>query len=158
MNHKIIAYDLGTGGNKASLYDSDGSCLATVFIPYDTYFPQKGWHEQSPMDWWESVVLSTRKLLGQKISDPEDIECLSISGHSLGVVPLDKKGNLLREKTPIWSDTRAEDQVIDFFENTDRDKWYMSTGNGFPPACYSALSCLEKSKIVSCCDPFVTRK
>jgi xylulokinase len=29
----IIAYDLGTGGNKASLYDTDGNCLAAVFVP-----------------------------------------------------------------------------------------------------------------------------
>ena len=26
----ILAYDLGTGGNKASLYDSSGACLAEV--------------------------------------------------------------------------------------------------------------------------------
>jgi xylulokinase len=139
MNRKIIAYDLGTGGNKASLYDSDGSCLSTVFIPYDTHYPRTGWHEQRPMDWWDSVVSSTRKLLGQNTMDPEDIECVSISGHSLGVVPLDKKGNLIREMTPIWSDTRAENQVKEFFKNADRDKWYMTTGNGFPPACYSAF-------------------
>ena len=34
MNKKIIAYDLGTGGNKASLYDSDGLALHSTFVAY----------------------------------------------------------------------------------------------------------------------------
>ena len=137
MNRKIIAYDLGTGGNKASLYDSDGECLASTFFPYDTYYPLAGWHEQSPMDWWDSVILSTRKLLQERKSDPLDVECVSISGHSLGVVPVDAQGKLLRDRTPIWSDTRPEKQARDFFKKTDRDRWYLTTGNGFPPECYS---------------------
>ena len=139
MNKKIIAYDLGTGGNKASLYDSDGTCLASSFISYDTYYPCTGWHEQRPMDWWRSIVESTQKLLNEKRVDVKNIDSISISGHSLGVVPVDKNGNLLREKTPIWSDTRPEKQVNSFFKNKDRDAWYMTTGNGFPPACYSVF-------------------
>ncbi|NJN99612.1 MAG: pentose kinase [Anaerolineales bacterium] len=137
MNKKIIAYDLGTGGNKASLYDSDGICLASTFVAYDTYYPQAGWHEQRPMDWWNSVVESTRQLLGKVKVDAGDIECLAISGHSLGVVPVDAHHHLLRELTPIWSDARSKDQARRFFEKVDQKQWYMTTGNGFPPELYS---------------------
>ena len=63
MPDKILAYDLGTGGNKASLYDAEGRCLASVFAPYETEYPQSGWHEQRPAAWWDSVVQSTRQLL-----------------------------------------------------------------------------------------------
>ena len=48
MNRKIISFDLGTGGNKASLYDVEGNCLASAFVPYSTQYPQVGWHEQRP--------------------------------------------------------------------------------------------------------------
>lgn len=139
MNKKIIAYDLGTGGNKASLYDSDGTCLASAFVQYDTYYPCTGWHEQRPMDWWRSIIESTQKLLNEQRVDVKNIDSISISGHSLGVVPVDRSGNLLREKTPIWSDTRSEKQVNSFFRKKDRESWYMTTGNGFPPACYSVF-------------------
>ncbi len=37
---KIIAYDLGTGGNKASLYNAEGICLSSTFYSYDTFYPQ----------------------------------------------------------------------------------------------------------------------
>lgn len=46
-----LAYDLGTGGCKASLYSRDGQALASVFYPYDTFYPAAGWHEQRPADW-----------------------------------------------------------------------------------------------------------
>jgi xylulokinase len=137
MSKKIIAYDLGTSGNKASLYDIDGNCLATAFVPYVTYYPQVGWHEQSPDDWWNAVVESTQLLLTNSGVDKESIDCLAISGHSLGAVPIAKNGNLLRKTTPIWSDARAEKEVESFFRKIAEKNWYLTTGNGFPPALYT---------------------
>ncbi|MCX7039150.1 MAG: FGGY family carbohydrate kinase, partial [Spirochaetes bacterium] len=112
---KIIAYDLGTGGSKASIFDADGTCLASTFIPYDTLYPDTGWHEQRPNDWWNAIVASTRALLASGTVAASDIACLAISGQSLGVVPIDAEGALLREATPIWSDTRASRQTAAFF-------------------------------------------
>ncbi|MGE5604837.1 MAG: FGGY family carbohydrate kinase, partial [Bacteroidota bacterium] len=137
MSRKIIAYDLGTSGNKASLYDIDGNCLAAAFVPYVTYYPQVGWHEQSPNDWWNAVVESTHQLLARSGIDKESIECLAISGHSLGAVPIGKNGDLLRKTTPIWSDMRAEQEAKVFFNKIAETDWYLTTGNGFPAALYT---------------------
>ncbi|MBN2323044.1 MAG: FGGY-family carbohydrate kinase [Spirochaetes bacterium] len=137
MSKYIIAYDLGTGGNKASLYDEDGVCVTSTFVPYNTIYPDVGWHEQKPMDWWNAIVESTHKLLLSSGIDRNSIKCLAISGHSLGVVPIDKDGNLLREITPIWSDTRAKNQADRFFDSVDEVQWYHTTGNGFSRECYS---------------------
>jgi len=140
--NKIIAYDLGTGGNKASLYDADGTCLESAFVPYETTYPRSGWHEQRPEDWWKAVVESTRRLLSRRGGEAGSVECISISGHSLGAVPLDAEGRLLRESTPIWSDTRAEGEARELFRRQDERAWYMRTGNGFPPACYTVFKIL----------------
>jgi len=135
----IIAYDLGTGGNKASLYDANGRCLAENFVSYPTQYPATGWHEQRPDDWWDAVVKSTNRLLKEAPIEKDEICCCGISGHSLGVVPLDSNGKLLREATPIWSDSRAQAQSIKFFEKVDEKEWYLMTGNGFPPPLYSVF-------------------
>jgi len=135
----IIAYDLGTGGNKASFYDIDGKCLAENFVSYPTQYPATGWHEQRPQDWWNAVVESTNRLLEKASVEKNEIVCCGISGHSLGVVPLDRHGNLLREATPIWSDSRPLDQSRHFFEKVDENEWYLLTGNGFPPPLYSVF-------------------
>lgn len=137
--NKIIAYDLGTGGNKASLFSAEGENLASSFIPYQTFYPGTGLHEQRPEDWWTAVVRSTQQLKEQAGFASSEIAGIAISGHSLGCVPLDGKGNLLREKTPIWSDSRAAEQTAKFFTEIDPDEWYMTTGNGFPPECYTAF-------------------
>ena len=136
---KVIAYDLGTGGIKASLYDETGESLADSFMQYDTYFPEDSWHEQRPMDWWDAVCKSTRVLLDKTGVSADEIVSLALSGHSLVAVPIDREGKLLLDRVPIWSDTRATDMVDTFFAELPYERWYMTTGNGDPPECYSVL-------------------
>lgn len=133
----ILAHDLGTGGNKASLYNSNGVLLSTHFEPYKTYYPHHGWHEQKPMEWWRAVTDSTRTLMKMSGVDSRQVSCCAISGHSLGVVPISGKGELLQTAVPIWSDSRAQKEADTFFENVDENDWYMLTGNGFPAPLYS---------------------
>ncbi len=133
---KYIAYDLGTGGVKASLYGEELQTLGKSFIEYPTYYPKDNYHEQRPEDWWKGIVESTRRLLSDTGVQAEEIACLALSGHSCVAVPLDAEGSLLLEQVPIWSDTRAQAEADSFFERVDRDEWYLTTGNGFPPACY----------------------
>jgi len=131
----VIAYDLGTGGLKASLVSDSGEILKAVFVPYETFYSGENFQEQRPMDWWNAIVESTRKLLDG--SHGSSVTALAISGHSLGVVPIGVDGSLLREKTPIWSDKRAEAEADEYFSKYPYRDWYMKTGGGFPPACYS---------------------
>jgi xylulokinase len=91
------------------------------------------------MDWWDAVVKSTNRLLTEANVDKREIGCCGISGQSLGVVPLNRNGNLLREETPIWSDSRPDTQVQSFFENVDEADWYQMTGNGFPAPLYTVF-------------------
>ena len=143
---KIIAYDLGTGGIKASLFDENGFSVANSFISYNTFYPHNKWHEQKPKDWWDGVCKSTRILLDKSKTNPKDIAGVALSGHSLVVAPLNKEGVLLTENVPIWSDTRATDCVDKFFSNLSYEDWYMTTGNGDPAECYSILKLMWMKK------------
>lgn len=142
MASHLIAFDLGTGGSKASLYDPEGRCLAETFAAYPTTYPHSGWHEQHPEDWWQAIVTSTRRLLTQSTVAPGEIRACGISGHSLGAVPLDAQARLLRESTPIWSDSRATAQAEQFFTRVDPVEWYRITGNGFPAPLYTVFKIL----------------
>ena len=133
----VLSFDLGTGGLKSALYDKYGEALAAEFIPYDTYYPQPGFHEQAPVEWWNALVASTKHLIHDSKIDVHAIAGLAISGHSLGVVPVGTDGALLLQRVPIWSDSRACEEAKSFFESVDETAWYMATGNGFPPSLYS---------------------
>ncbi len=136
---KLIAYDLGTGGIKASLFCSDGTSLAEVFEQYETFFPHDLRVEQRPEDWWQGVCHATKKLLLESGADPSELACAALSGHSLVAVPLDRQRRLLQDQVPIWCDMRAEDQLSSFFKDLDYTDWYTTTGNGDPAQTYTIL-------------------
>lgn len=137
----ILAYDLGTGGCKSSLYNAAGECLRESFREYPTHYPQPGWHEQRPADWWQAVVDSTRTLLdGQPAAVASGIAAISLSGQSLAMLPMDADGNLLLDLVPIWSDGRAgEAELGDLFSSLSEPDWYMITGGGFPARLYTVF-------------------
>ena len=133
---KLLAYDFGTGGIKAALFAADGRCVRDAFAGYETLYPAAGRHEQRPADWWRAVVESTRSL-----GDLAGVTAIGISGHSLGVVPIDADGRLLRDTVPIWSDSRASAEAQEFFKalGQSEESWYLATGCGFPAGLYSVF-------------------
>lgn len=139
MGPSVIAYDLGTGGIKASLVTGAGSILYSEFLSYPTYYPQDDFQEQDPDDWWNGLITVTHALLKRPGVKKEAIIAVAISGHSLGTVPISHTGSLLSHRVPIWSDQRATAEQDDFFSRIDYLDWYMHTGNGFPAACYSVF-------------------
>ncbi|MCZ4301902.1 xylulokinase [Microbacterium oxydans] len=102
----IIAHDLGTTGNKASLHHDDGRLLASVTVPYPAHFAAGGVAEQNPSDWWNAVVGATRDLIARTGTVATDIAGLVVSGQMMGAVLLDADGEPARPAI-IWADTRS---------------------------------------------------
>ena len=109
----ILAYDLGTGGLKASLFDENGVSRANAFRSCETFYGDANFREQDPNDWWRILVESTGELLEEGFR-ASDIACVSISGHSLGIIPVGKDG-LLSDRVPIWSDSRADVEAREMY-------------------------------------------
>ena len=66
----ILAHDLGTTGDKASLYSGTGELVASATVPYATDFGPRGKAEQNADDWWQAVAEATRALLAKPTSYP----------------------------------------------------------------------------------------
>lgn len=134
MADLALAYDLGTGGCKASLWDAEAHMLAETVVEYPTLHPSSGRAEQRPEDWWDAVVASTRELLMQVPGAATRVAGIALSGQSLGIVQIDAADRLIGDTTPIWSDTRGDTRGV--FEKIDEDDWYLRTGNGFGAELY----------------------
>lgn len=128
MKQYIIAHDLGTTGNKATLYDKDGQLRATTFYGYDTDYSQTAWAEQDPDDWWQAVITTTRQLLVESHVRGDEIACVTFSGQMQGVVAVDKAAKPLRP-TIIWADQRATEQVKHLAERISPADIYRITGH-----------------------------
>ncbi|MBC8445713.1 MAG: xylulokinase [Chloroflexi bacterium] len=140
MKRYILAHDLGTTGNKATLYDDQGVLVSSAFFGYDTKYAQVSWAEQNPEDWWEAVCASTHELLQKARVRRNEVACIVFSGQMMGCVPIDRKGRALRDAI-IWADQRSVEQTQWMAKQISPDDVYHITGHRLSPS-YSAAKML----------------
>jgi xylulokinase len=128
MGHYVLAHDLGTTGNKATLYDEAGRLVASAFHGYPTAYAHKRWAEQDPEDWWEAVCSSTHRLLEEAGVPGDEIACVTFSGQMMGCVPVDRQAQPLRSAI-IWADQRATDEAARIEEAVPFEEIYRITGH-----------------------------
>ena len=58
-----IGIDLGTSAVRLLLMEGDGTVKNIVSREYPLYFPQPGWSEQDPADWY-AKTMEARGLVG----------------------------------------------------------------------------------------------
>jgi len=136
----VLAHDVGTTGDKATLYDEDGALLASAFAAYETSCPRAGWFEQSPQDWWRAFCESTRALFRDSQAAPSDVAVVAFSGQMMGAVAVTADGNPVREAI-IWADQRAVRETERVAEQIDPQRVYSLTGHRLSPS-YSAAKML----------------
>ncbi|HUV90219.1 MAG TPA: FGGY family carbohydrate kinase, partial [Anaerolineae bacterium] len=128
MKDYVLAHDLGTTGNKATLYDREGALVGSAFYPYDTEYAHTNWAEQDPQDWWQAVCGSTQELLQQTRVRADAVACIVFSGQMMGCVPLDREARPLRNAI-IWADQRAVEQERWVGERIAPADVYRTTGH-----------------------------
>lgn len=122
----ILAHDLGTSGDKATLFSTEGKLIASFVESYPCHYFGGNRAEQDPEDWYAAVCRATKKLTAEV--DPKEIVGVSFSGHMMGAVLLDQKGQVLRPAI-IWADQRASEQVKKLSDALGDDRLYEISGN-----------------------------
>jgi xylulokinase len=128
MRGSILAHDLGTSGDKASLHASDGRLLASTTERYGTDFGPGGKAEQDPAAWWSAFCTTTRSLLGQTGVAPDELACVVLSGQMQSLVLVDGAGEPVRPAI-IWADTRASAERERLEERVGRDRAFEVLGH-----------------------------
>jgi len=137
VSRYILAHDLGTSGNKATVYDFEGQLVAFSVDSYPTFYPSQRFVEQNPDDWWSSVCKTSKKILANNNIRPSDIACVTLSGQMMGCVLTDKYGESLRNAI-IWADSRAG--VQEDFLRKQMDSWEFYKITGHRPASFYSLA------------------
>ena len=133
MGKYILAHDLGTTGNKATLYNAAGELINSQFFGYETDYPKTNWAEQNPEDWWEAVCKSTKKLIKDSKIDKSSIGVISFSGQMMGALPINEKGQPLSNSI-IWADQRSTSEANLLSSKVGNDQIYNITGHRVSPA------------------------
>ncbi len=122
----LLAHDLGTSGNKATLFSEEGKLIKSYVASYDCHYFNGNWAEQKPEDWWKAVCDTTKLMLNEV--DAKDIAAVSFSGQMMGCVCVDKEGNALRPSI-IWADQRAVKQAKEISEKISDQDYYHIIGH-----------------------------
>jgi len=128
----IIAHDLGTTGDKASLHAEDGRMLASATVHYGAHFAGGGVAEQDPEDWWDAVIEATRSLLASTGTRPDAVSGLVVSGQMMGAVLLDADHRPVRPAI-IWADTRSGPQTAQLESAIGQERAYALLGHRINP-------------------------
>jgi xylulokinase len=125
-----IGVDLGTSAVKLLLMDSEGQIVNMVSKEYSLSFPQPGWSEQNPVDWYEQSVAGIRELLAGQ--DASQVAGISFGGQMHGLVILDENDQVIRPAI-LWNDGRTGEET-DYLNNViGREKLSAYTANiAFP--------------------------
>ena len=126
MPNYLLAHDLGTSGNKATLFTPEGTLVDSVTVSYPVRFYNGNWAEQNPLDWWRAVCESTKALLSSV--SPGEILAVSFSGQMMGCLCVDANGDPLMDSI-IWADMRASAQEQALKDKIDPAAFYRLTGH-----------------------------
>jgi len=129
----ILAHDLGTSGNKATLFSEDGQMIGSEVFSYDTHYFNGTWVEQEAEDWWNAVCHTSKSLIASTAINPADIGTVSFSGQMMGCLCVDKNGNPLRPSI-IWADQRAIKQSIQIDNHISQWDFYNIVGHKNTPS------------------------
>lgn len=131
MAKYLLAHDLGTSGNKATLFTTEGDLVKSVVYSYDTDYFNNNWAEQDSNDWWKAVCTTTRDILDG--IDKENVVAVSFSGQMMGCLCVDRDGKPLR-KSIIWADQRAVKEADFLRDKIGEEKFYKTTGHRISPS------------------------
>ena len=66
----LLGIDIGTSACKVAVFDRNGQVLAAANGDYPVYYPQEGWAEQNPEEWWSAVCKATKETIQKAGSLP----------------------------------------------------------------------------------------
>ena len=108
-----IGIDLGTSSVKLLLVNEKGEIKNSVTREYPLLFPQPGWSEQDPAEWWSASSEGIKELLAG--FDASQVAGIGCGGQMHGLVILDKDDQVIRPAI-LWNDGRTFAEV-DYLNN-----------------------------------------
>ena len=106
----LLGIDFGGGASKATLLSEKGEISAESTVEYPTYYPQSGWAEQNPGDWYEATCKNILSVIEKSGINSCDILAVSLDAATHTAVLTDESFSVLRPAI-YWTDTRSIQQV-----------------------------------------------
>jgi FGGY-family pentulose kinase len=114
----VLGIDAGTGSVRVGIFDVKGRPVSFSTKEYTTRYPQPGWAEQEPDEWWEALIGATHQTLQKSKISADEIIAIGVDGTSSTTVFLDKNAHILCPAI-LWMDNRSAHQAKEIFATKD---------------------------------------
>ena len=121
-----IGVDLGTSAVKLLMMDESGDIKKVVSREYPLFFPQPGWSEQHPEDWFTQAMDGLKELTAE--CDRSQVAGISFGGQMHGLVVLDADDTVIRPAI-LWNDGRTGEETDYLNTVIGKDKLSAYTAN-----------------------------
>lgn len=132
MQTYLLGIDIGTSSCKTGVFDAEGKLIAAADAAYSVQYPQPGWAQQRPEDWWQAVIDCLKRLFSSGTVKAADIAGIGVDGQSWAMVPMDKQGEALMP-SPIWTDCRSKQECEEMVECIGHEALFSCSGNPVMP-------------------------
>jgi glycerol kinase len=103
----------------ALVLDRAGTVLARGYREFPQSFPQPGWVEHDPDDWWEALLASATDALGGSNTEPTDLSAIGIANQRETTVLWDRETLEPVHPAIVWQDRRT----APLCESLTREGW-----------------------------------
>jgi xylulokinase len=129
----LLGVDIGTSSSKGVLIDGDGAVLADALVEHGINIIKPSWVEQDPdACYWGDFKEITKVLLRKTRVSPTKIVGVGVSGLAPDIVPIDKKGAVVRPAI-IYMDRRAWKESDELERKIGLEEIVKRTGNTADP-------------------------
>ncbi|MDO4288038.1 MAG: FGGY-family carbohydrate kinase [Eubacterium sp.] len=107
----FMGIDLGTQSVRVVIADISGNVLNSDEQAYETLYPQAGWAEQRPSDWWQCLNAAMANVLkNTSMGLRYSICAVSVCATSPTILPVDENCEALTNAI-MWMDNRATEET-----------------------------------------------
>jgi len=108
MQQKVImAIDQGTTGTRVILFDHEGNATATAYREIAQIYPQPGWVEHDPKEYWQTVLECAREVMEKGRIKATDIAAIGITNQRETTILWDKDSGRPLYNAIVWQCRRT---------------------------------------------------
>lgn len=128
LENYLLGMDCGTTNIKAVILGEDGAVVAEASRPSKFISPGPNMQEQDANAWWNSAIEIFQDLVKQAGEEVvKKIRGISISSHTVTMLPVDADGNPLRNAM-TYQDSRSAKELHDIVESIGFERFVEIVG------------------------------
>ncbi|MGK7922844.1 MAG: glycerol kinase GlpK [Trichodesmium sp.] len=124
----ILALDLGTTGNRAILFNSQGASVGQAYKELTQYYPHPGWLEHDAEEIWEDIYAMIERVFRDTEISASKVQGIGLTVQRETCLLWDKTTGKPLHKAIVWQDRRTAPMIRELTAKGEAEKIQARSG------------------------------